>query len=233
MSRLISHSSPRIVALVPMRHHSERVPGKNYRPFAGMSLYHHIMNSLLGCPLISQVVIDTDSQTIRKDASKHFPQVWLIERPQHLRASTIPMNDVLLHDVSQVGADYYVQTHSTNPLLRTETISRAIQFFLDNCSQYDSLFSVTKVQVRLWDGQTRAINHDPSILLRTQDLTPVYEENSCLYIFTRSTFETRQNRIGERPLMFEIDRVEAWDIDVELDFTIAEFLHSKYFSDKE
>ena len=143
------------------------------------------------------------------------------------------MNDVLLHDVRQVEADHYLQTHSTNPLLRTETISSAIELFLDNSSSYDSLFSVTKIQVRLWDQHTRAINHDPSILLRTQDLNPVYEENSCLYIFTRSSLETQQNRIGERPMMFEIDRVEAWDIDVELDFTIAEFLHSKYFSDNE
>lgn len=233
MSHLISQSSPRIVAMVPMRHHSERVPGKNYRLFAGQPLYRHIVSNLLICPLISEVLIDTDSEIIMEDASKEFPQVRLIQRPEYLRAGTVPMNDVLLYDVSKVEADYYVQTHSTNPLLRAETISRAIQFFLDNCSKYDSLFSVTKVQVRLWDGQTRAINHDPSILLRTQDLTPVYEENSCLYIFTRSTFEARQNRIGERPLMFEIDRVEAWDIDVELDFTIAEFLHSKYFSDKE
>lgn len=219
--------------MVPMRHHSERVPGKNYRLFAGRPLYRHIISNLLICPLISEVLIDTDSEIIMEDASKEFPQVRLIQRPEYLRAGTVPMNDVLLYDVSKVEADYYVQTHSTNPLLRAETISSAIQYFLDNCTKYDSLFSVTKVQVRLWDGKTRAINHDPSILLRTQDLTPVYEENSCLYIFTRSTFETRQNRIGERPLMFEIDRVEAWDIDVELDFTIAEFLYSKYFSDKE
>jgi len=219
--------------LVPMRHHSERVPGKNYRLFAGRPLYRHIVSNLLICPLIAEVLINTDSEIIMEDASKEFPQVRLIQRPEYLTAGTVPMNDVLLYDVSKVEADYYVQTHSTNPLLRAETISRAIQFFLDNCSKYDSLFSVTKVQVRLWDGQTRAINHDPSILLRTQDLPPVYEENSCLYIFTRSTLETRQNRIGERPLMFEIDRVEAWDIDMELDFTIAEFLHSKYFSDKE
>lgn len=233
MSRLTSHSSPRIVALVPMRHHSERVPGKNYRLFAGRPLYRHIVSNLLICPLIAEVVIDTDSEIIMEDASKEFPRVRLIQRPEYLRAGTVPMNDVLLYDVSKVEADYYLQTHSTNPLLRTETISKSIRFFLENASMHDSLFSVTKIQVRLWDSIARPINHNPTILLRTQDLPPVFEENSNLYIFTRSTLETRQNRIGERPLMFEIDRVEAWDIDVELDFTIAEFLHSKYLSDKE
>jgi len=215
----------RIVALVPMRHHSERVPGKNYRNFAGKPLYHHIIKSLLDCPLITEVVIDTDSSVIMEDGQQHFPQIRLIERPAHLRADTVPMNDVLLHDVNQIEADYYLQTHSTNPLLRADTIMRAIQLFLDNYPMYDSLFSVTRLQTRLWDSLARAINHNPAILLRTQDLPSVYEENSCLYIFTRSTIQERHNRIGERPLMFEIDRIEAWDIDEDLDFKAAEFLY--------
>lgn len=218
---------PKIVALVPMRHKSERVLGKNYRLFAGRPLYHYIVSSLLACPLLTDVVIDTDSEIIMEDASQHFPEIRLIERPEHLRGGTVPTNEVLMHDVTQVKADYYLQTHSTNPLLQTETITRAIQLFLDNYPMYDSLFSVTRVQTRLWDGLARAINHNPATLLRTQDLPPVYEENSCLYIFTRSSLEARHNRIGERPLMFEIDRVEALDIDEELDFEFAEFLYNK------
>lgn len=231
MSLLTPHPSPRIVTLVPMRHHSERVPGKNYRLFAGRPLYHHIVSSLLACPMIAEVVIDTDSPVIMEDAKRHFPQVRLIERPEHLRADDTPMNEVLLYDVTQVAADYYVQTHSTNPLLRTETITRAIKTFLHSLPKYDSLFSVTRLQTRLWDAQGRPINHDPRILLRTQDLPSVYEENSNLYIFTCATLEARRNRIGERPLMFEIDPLEAYDIDEELDFRIAEFLYTK--SDKE
>ena len=218
-------NSSGIVALVPMRHHSERVPGKNYRHFAGKPLYHHIVESLLACSLVSEIVIDTDSPVIMDDVAKHFPLVRLIERPEHLRAGDVPMNDVLLYDTTRVKADYYLQTHSTNPLLRTETITQAAQQFLDHYPMYDSLFSVTRIQTRLWDGLSRAINHNPAILLRTQDLPPLYEENSCLYIFTRSTLEARHNRIGERPLMFEIERNKAWDIDEELDFQIAEFLY--------
>jgi CMP-N-acetylneuraminic acid synthetase len=213
----------RVVALVPMRHDSKRVPGKNYRPFVGRPLYQHIIKSLLDCPLISKVIIDTDSLTIREDASGRFPEVRLIERPKNLQADTVPMNEVLLHDVTQVESDYYLQTHSTNPLLSTETITRAIELFIDKHPSYDSLFSVTRMQKRLWDGQGQAINHDANVLLRTQDLQAVYEENSCIYIFSRSSLEARGKRIGERPFMFEIDAVEAWDIDDELDFRIAEF----------
>ena len=65
----------KIAAIVPMRHSSERVPGKNYRSFAGRPLYHHIISSLLACPQIGEVVIDTDSPTIIADAAQHFPQV--------------------------------------------------------------------------------------------------------------------------------------------------------------
>lgn len=217
----------KIVAVVPMRHNSERVPGKNYRMFGGKPLYHHIISSLLSCPSISEVIIDTDSPTILADAEKSFPRVILLERPEHLRAGTIPMNDVLMNSIRQIDADFYLQTHSTNPLLTAETISAAIDRFKQNFPLYDSLFSVTRLQTRLWDGLARAVNHNPAILLRTQDLPPIYEENSCLYIFTRNVLESRHNRIGERPMMYEIDPVEAWDIDEELDFRIAEYLYKE------
>ncbi len=214
----------KIVALVPMRHHSVRVPGKNYRLLAGKPLYQHILETLLACPEVSQVVVDTDSPVVIEGVSKAFPQVRLLERPQHLQADTIPMNEILLHDTSLIPADLYLQTHTTNPLLRSATISKAISILQAQYPAYDSLFSVTRLQTRLWDGLARAINHNPAILLRTQDLPPVYEENSCIYIFSRETLAARRNRLGERPFMFEIDRAEALDIDEELDFTIADLM---------
>ncbi|MDI6770746.1 MAG: acylneuraminate cytidylyltransferase family protein [Anaerolineales bacterium] len=216
----------KLIALVPMRHHSQRVPGKNYRPLAGKPLYHHILESLLAVPEIAEVVVDTDSQPVMDGLRAHFPQVRILARPEHLRADTVPMNDILLYDTSQVEADFYLQTHSTNPLLRPETLRRAIQAFLADYPAHDSLFSVTRLQTRLWDAHGRALNHDPAVLLQTQDLPPVYEENSCIYIFTRDNLARRRNRLGERPLMFEMNAAEAWDIDEELDFAICDFLLS-------
>ena len=207
-----------------MRHHSQRVANKNFRPLAGRPLFHHIIDSLLACSEITQVVVDTDSQPIMQGMQQIFPDVRILERPEYLRGDTVSMNEVLLYDTSQVESDYYLQTHSTNPLLRPQTISRSIQAFISKTPEFDSLFSVTRLQVRLWDQYGHAINHDPNVLLQTQDLPPVYEENSCLYIFSRQTLVSRKNRLGERPLMFEIDRAEAWDIDEELDFSITEFL---------
>jgi len=217
----------KVVALLPMRHHSQRVPGKNYRLLAGKPLFHHILLKLLACPEINQVIVDTDSQPIIDNLKVDFPQVQFLERPNHLRADNISMNEILLYDTNQIQADFYIQTHSTNPLLRKETISRAIQTLLNIYPSYDSLFGVTRRQVRLWDQLGRAINHNPAILLQTQDLPPVFEENSCLYIFTHQILLDRLNRVGERPLMYEIDSAEALDIDEELDFAIADFLLSR------
>jgi CMP-N-acetylneuraminic acid synthetase len=148
----------------------------------------------------------------------------LIQRPEPLRADDIPMNDILLYDTSQIDADFYLQTHSTNPLLKAETISRGIQKFISSYPEYDSLFSVTRLQTRLYFQDGRAINHNPRELIQTQDLPPVYEENSCLYLFTRDNLIKYRHRIGEKPLMFEIPAEEAWDIDEELDFTICDLL---------
>jgi CMP-N-acetylneuraminic acid synthetase len=215
---------PKITALVPMRHHSQRVPGKNFRHLAGKPLFHHIIASLLACPEIAQVVVDTDSQPIMEGLQQHFPKVRILERPINLCGDAVSMNEILIYDTSQVEADYYLQTHTTNPLLHPSTISRAIQTLIAHASEYDSLFSVTPRQVRLWDQLGRAINHNPAILLQTQDLPPVYEENSCLYLFTREKLLKRLNRVGERPWMFAMQAAEAWDIDDELDFAISEFL---------
>jgi CMP-N-acetylneuraminic acid synthetase len=215
------------IALVPMRHHSQRVLGKNYRPLAGKPLFHHIIETLSDVPEIAEVVVDTDSPVVITSLQQHFPGVQVIDRPEKLRAAETPMNEILLHDTAQVEADFYLQTHSTNPLLKAETISQAVQSLISNYPTYDSLFSVTRLQTRLWDQLGRAVNHNPSILLQTQDLPPIFEENSCIYIFRRETLLAHRNRLGERPMMFEIDSAEAWDIDVELDFEITNFLMNK------
>ncbi|HTP02351.1 MAG TPA: acylneuraminate cytidylyltransferase family protein [Anaerolineales bacterium] len=220
----------KIAALVPMRHHSQRVPGKNYRPLAGQPLFYYILQTLQAVPEIDQVIVDTDSEPVMRGIRADFPAVRIIDRPEHLRPDDVSMNDVLLHDTGQVQADLYLQTHSTNPLLLSDTVSRAIRALLAPGPAHDSLFSVTRLQTRLYDADGRAINHDPAILIQTQDLPPVYQENSCLYIFDRENLVQYHHRIGKSPLMFEIDAEEAWDIDNELDFAICDFLISRSHS---
>jgi CMP-N-acetylneuraminic acid synthetase len=205
-----------------MRHHSQRVPGKNFRPLAGKPLFHYIIESLLACPEISQVVVDTDSTPVMEGLQQHFPAVCILPAPTIYEAMR-SHERCLLHDTRRYrGLLPPNSLHQS--LLHPSTISRAIQTFLEHLPAYDSLFSVTRLQRRLWDQRGRPINHNPAILLQTQDLPPVYEENSCIYIFSRQNLVKRHNRLGEYPFMFEMDAAEAWDIDEELDFQFTEFL---------
>ena len=216
--------NPKLIAIVPMRHHSQRVHGKNYRNLAGKPLYQHIIETLLAVSEINGIVVDTDSDPVMNGLREMFPQVKIIDRPEPLRADDMPMNEILIHDTELFPADFYLQTHSTNPLLKAETISDAIQAFNNNYPKLDSLFSVTRWQTRFYDKDGNAVNHNPKELIQTQDLPPMYEENSCIYIFTRENLIAKRHRISDNPLMFEISRLEAVDIDEESDFQIAEML---------
>lgn len=208
-------------AIVPMRHNSERVPGKNYRPLGGIPLYHHVVRTLNAVDEIDNIVIDTDSDFIMDDCAANFPSVRVLERPEHLRDGTIAMNDVLLNTLELIDADVVLQTHSTNPFLRADTVSAALRLFSGSGPELDSIFSVTRLQARLWDAETRPVNHDPSLLLRTQDLAPVFIENSCFFIFTPELLRKMGNRIGAHPYMFEMSALESVDIDTEEDFALA------------
>jgi CMP-N-acetylneuraminic acid synthetase len=216
----------KMIALLPMKAHSERVPNKNMRDFSGSPLYHAVMKSLLGSRYISHVVINTDSEKIRDDALRNFKDSVIVhDRPSQLCGDFVSMNDIIGYDIEQLKGDLFLQTHSTNPLLKSATIDRAVEKYFDVISKgYDSLFSVTRLRTRLYDKDGNPINHNTEELLRTQDLPPVYEENSCLYLFSRRSFELKKGRIGNMPFLFEIPREEAVDIDEEIDFRFAEIL---------
>ncbi|MDA8930283.1 acylneuraminate cytidylyltransferase family protein [Bacteroidia bacterium] len=218
-----------IVAILPMKHTSTRVPGKNYRAFGDKMLFEHILLTMLACEKIDLVVVDTDSQTIMDKIATDYPKVKVLERPEHLRPGDTPMNDVLLNTISQVPSKFYLQTHSTNPLLTQKSIDAAIDKFEAKFPIYDSLFSVTRLQTRLWNELALPMNHNPNILSPTQDLPPVYEENSCIYLFTEEILRKKHNRIGDRPMMHEIEPIEAQDIDTEQEYLIAEAIYLNNF----
>jgi CMP-N-acetylneuraminic acid synthetase len=218
----VSDLESTVTALVPMRHHSERVPGKNYRLMAGRPLYAYILETLLCCRSVSQIAVDTDSPVIRDGVAQRFPSVILIERPEVLRGGEVPTNAILEHDLGLLEGEFFLQTHCTNPLLTSATVDRAVEAFRQAFPGRDSLFSVTRLQKRLWQKDGRPINHDPAVLLRTQDLPPVFEENSCLYLFDRQGFLGRRNRLGISPMLYEIEAGEALDIDEEQDFQLVE-----------
>jgi CMP-N-acetylneuraminic acid synthetase len=211
-------SKSKVVALLPMKAHSERVKGKNFRALAERPLFRWILDSLQAVPQIQSIVINTDARAIL--ASHGLVDgggVHIRDRRPDLCGDFVSMNKILADDIEHVAADAYVMTHTTNPLLTSTTITAALTQFLEKAASglCDSLFTVNRFQSRFYREDGSAINHDPNNLIRTQDLEPWFEENSNLYIFTRESFVRTHARIGVRPIMFETPRLESVDIDDE------------------
>jgi CMP-N-acetylneuraminic acid synthetase len=186
------------------------------------------MNTLLKSKYIDAVVVNTDSELLKLDIlSNYNERVSVIDRDKDVCGNYVSMNKVIEQDINTIDADIYIQTHCTNPLLKVETIDRALDkmvSILDSGSEIDSIFSVSKVQKRFYNEDATPMNHDPKMLV-TQYLTPIFEENSCFYVFTKKGFLNNDSRIGAKPFMYEIDKIESIDIDEPEDFVIAEVLH--------
>lgn len=215
--------SHRVTALVPIKDHSERVKGKNFREFCGKPLYQHILETLDRTYAVDEIVVNTDSPRVLLEAPRLSGKIRVIERPEALRGDLVSMNKVIAYDLTQSDAAIYLQTHATNPLLRPETLASALKRFVEQ-EEHDSLFSVNEFHSRFYFADGRPVNHDPENLIRTQDLPPIYEENSCLYVFTKESFAAKQRRIGTNPLLFPTPVMESVDIDNEFAFRLAELL---------
>jgi NAD(P)-dependent dehydrogenase (short-subunit alcohol dehydrogenase family)/CMP-N-acetylneuraminic acid synthetase len=230
----------KVVAIIPIKHHSSRVPQKNYRMLGEKPLYHHILDTLISSKLFSQIIVDTNSPIIKEGCKKNYPEVYILDRPDELCGDDISTNRLIQNILDNIKYDetrtLFFQTHATNPFLTTDTIKKAIGIIMDNRVQttnqlefnindkiYDSLFSANKHQIRLYTKDCMPLNHSISELIPTQNLDPLYEENSCIYLFTANSFKKKQHRIGDKPYMFNIEsRIESLDIDWEDDFIIAE-----------
>jgi CMP-N-acetylneuraminic acid synthetase len=214
----------RTVALLPMKANSERVKGKNFREFCGKPLFRWILDALLEVDEIDQVVINTDARHIlAENGLVETNRIAIRDRKPEICGDMVSMNLVLADDVANVDAGTYLMTHTTNPLMSASTVRGALASYREAVSagRADSLFTVDKVQTRFYRADGSAVNHDPDNLVRTQDLEPWFEENSNLYIFSRSSFMSTNARIGRRPVMFEGPAFESIDIDTPQDWDFA------------
>ena len=188
----------RIVALLPMKANSTRIVNKNFRDFCGKPLFLWTLDTLLAVDLIDMVVINTDARDIlEKYNVKTTSRIKIRDRKKNICGDNVSMNLVLADDVANVDADTYIMTHTTNPLISIKTILNALKVFKDS-EMMDSLFSVNKIQTRFYNSNGKPVNHNPESLIPTQDMEPWYEENSNLYIFSRSSFINSNSRIGKR-----------------------------------
>ncbi len=217
-------TSERIVALLPMKAHSSRVSGKNFRDFCGKPLFRWMLDTLLEIEEIDLIVINTDAREIlQQNKLIDSNKILIRDRPSEICGDFVSMNKIIADDIGNISADIYLMTHTTNPLLSKDTISKAINAYkiaIVNGSS-DSLFSVDRIQTRFYKRDGTPVNHDPNNLIRTQDLEPWYEENSNLYIFNQKSFAKTHARIGEKPHLFVTPKYESIDIDEPEDWDFA------------
>jgi CMP-N-acetylneuraminic acid synthetase len=214
----------RIIALLPMKANSVRVKGKNFRDFCGKPLFRWILDTLLAVEEIDQIIINTDARHIlAENGLIDTERITIRDRKPEICGDHVSMNLVLADDVANMQADIYLMTHTTNPLMSSDTIRKALVAFqqAQAVGQADSLFTVDKVQTRFYRSDCSPVNHDPDNLIPTQELEPWFEENSNLYLFSAESYAKTKARIGKQPMMYEGPLCESIDIDTPGDWDFA------------
>lgn len=209
----------KVIAMVPVRGGSQRVPRKNTRPFAGTTLLDLKLDMLKGVSGIDDIVVSTDCEECMAIGRKH--DVTIHERDAHYASSVVTNDQHWRHIASVTPGDIVFMTQVTSPLVRRSTHTRALRNYLDSLGQYDSLNSVTEEKKFLWlDG--KPINYDVNKTPRSQDLPGIVSLNFAITIIDRELMEKRGNVIGESPQFVVLDKTESVDIDDEDDFQTAE-----------
>jgi CMP-N-acetylneuraminic acid synthetase len=208
----------KFTAFLPIKLNSERVQGKNFRLIAGKPLFFYVLNTLTNVNLINEIVIDFDDQKVVTEVEKYFKNIKFIKRKENLLDPYESLNNLIYSNIGNFKNENIIQTHVTNPLLRGETIRNALMFFLESDKP---LFSVSRFNSRFYNHNLKPVNHSLAKLLPTQKLDPLYEENSNFYIFSKNQFLEKKNRINQKSRIFEVSKLESFDIDDEEDFEIV------------
>ena len=207
----------KIIGIFPVKENSERLPGKNFKHIGPFPLWAYALKALLKSGVCDEIIIDTDVPN-KFEKAKLPPLVKVETRRDVARGDDVPMNKVIESVVGRHPADYYIQIHATSPFLTPETIKMA----LDACiGKHDSVYTVTERRSRFWTANQEPVNHSHKVLEKTQDLPPLYEENSAVYVFSGEAFDGEKNRICGDSLQLEISALDGFDIDYQDDFEMA------------
>ena len=211
----------RVVALVPVKLHSQRLANKNILPLNGKPLCWHICNTLNSVEAIDEVYVYCSDERIRE----YIPEdVSFLKRDIALDGDSVKGFDIYNSFIREVDADVYVLAHTTSPFIRKETLEKATLNVVQG--KNDSSFSARRIQTFAW-YKNEPINYDLNDVPRTQDMEPVWEETSGFYIFKKEIFTEKHRRIGFNPYIAEVKGAEAIDIDEAEDYEMACFYASK------
>lgn len=218
-----------IKALVAVRAGSQRVKNKNIRPFANSNLLQIKLNQLLNCKRLNGVIVNSDDDNMLSIANSMGCET--VVRETYFASSSAPMSEVYKNMAQNSDCDIIVYANVTNPLLKDETLNKAIDFYLNNADAYDSLNSAHLIKEFLFKDNI-PVNYDLKNQPRSQDLPDLYALNFAISIITREKMIESMNVVGNHPYIFPIDEVEATDIDNPIDFEFAEYIYKKYYLNK-
>lgn len=207
----------RVVAYVPLKLNNERLPSKNTKSFTnGKPLLTYILDTLSSCEGINDRYVYCSDPSVKKFLPDNFRY---LTRDTSLDQSDTRINEVMTSFMRDVDADVYVLAHATAPFISRKSIEIGIEKV--GSGLYDSAFSVQGLQEFLW-LDNKPVNYDPASIPRTQDLKPYFYETTGLYIYNKKILELQGRRIGDKPYLIEVSKIEAIDINEPIDFNIAD-----------
>jgi CMP-N-acetylneuraminic acid synthetase len=217
----------KFTALLPIKFESQRVPNKNFKKLNGKELFKWILEKLISIDEVNQIIINTDAvkKVSLKLGKKIDKKVLIKQRIKKLIGHKTPMNKIIENDLFDCRNENIIMTHATNPLLTKKFILLCIKKYKNSIKEsYDSLFTLDKFYGRFYDFNLNPLNHKANQLIQTQDLKPIFFENSNLYIFSKTSFKKNNNRIGIRPNFMISPKTISLDIDDKEDWKLAEKL---------
>jgi CMP-N-acetylneuraminic acid synthetase len=209
-----------ISAIMPIKLHNERLPGKNTKLLGNKPLLHYQLNALKETGLCTSITVFCGDEAV----VPFLPDgITFLKRAPELDLPNSNFSQIFTSYVSIVDADVYVYAHATAPFVTVATIKACIEAVTSGV--YDSAFCASKIQDFLW-RKGKSLNFDAENMPRSQDLEPIYRETSGVYVFTRKVFEQYHRRIGNSPYIHEVTYKEAIDINAPEDFRLAEAMLS-------
>ncbi len=212
-----------IKALVAVRSGSMRVYNKNLRPFAGSSLLEIKLAQLKRIKGLDGIIVNSNDDTMLEIARKMGCEA--VKRDQYYAGNSVSMSEVYRNMAQNCDCDTIAYINCTNPLIKDETIEKAIEAF-KMMEGFDSLNSAHLVKEFMFFNN-QPVNYDLLHQPRSQDLPNYYALNFAVNILSKQTMIDCMNVVGKAPFVYDIDEIEATDIDNPIDFEFAEYVYKK------
>lgn len=216
-----------IKALVAVRSGSRRVENKNIRPFAGSSLLEIKIQQLKRLSCLDGIVVNSNDEGMLATAAGLGCET--VKREQIYATNDVSMSDVYKNMAEHIDTDIIAYINVTNPLIKDETITNAIDLYFKNIDRHDSLNSAHLIKEFLFYNKL-PLNYDLRFQPRSQDLPDISALNFAINIISRDRMIECRNVVGYSPYIFNIDEIEATDIDNQIDFDFAEFMYKRLFA---